>query len=145
WWFWEQSSGGKPFARSGFLDVQNILSNHLLIVESQAGRVFPNLLQLLPIVGFLGLHDEIANAKLLDEGHDFLLCSRADGKHGDDGGDAKNHAQHGQQRTQLVAGEIFESENEIGQPLLQGSWLGHGTRLHRCARSLNWNSDPSWD
>jgi hypothetical protein len=48
-------------------------------------------------VGLLGFNNEIANAKLLDESHDFLLRSSSDGEHGHNGGHAKNHAQHCQE------------------------------------------------
>ena len=70
-------------------------------------------------MGFLGLDDEIAHAELFDEGHDLLLRSGSDGEHGDDSGNAKNHAEHGQKRAKLVAGEVFKTEDHIRQPLLQ--------------------------
>src|SRR6266403_5413713 len=133
----------ETFARRAILDIGNILSNDLIVAERQARRILPDFLQLLPIVGFLGFHDEIANAKLFDERHHFLLGAGSDGEHGHHGGHAKNHSQHSEERTQLVAGEIFESENNIGKPLLQGSWLGDGTGFHRYARSLKWNLVPN--
>ena len=70
-------------------------------------------------MGLLSLHDEITHAELFDEGHDLLLRAGSDGEHGDNRSNAKNHAQHGQKRAKLVAGEVFETEDHIGQPLLQ--------------------------
>src|SRR5712692_1110489 len=81
-------------------------------------------------MSFLGLHDQVAHAELLDEGHNLLLRSCTDGKHGDYRGNAKNHAQHGKQRTQFVVGKILETEKKIGQPLRQGPWLGQGISIH---------------
>src|SRR6267154_4674636 len=143
--FGEKLSGSEPFAGRAILDIQNILSNDLIIAERQTWRVFPHFLQFLPIVGFLGFHDEVANAKLFDEGHDFLLRSRSDREHCYDRSYAKNHAQHGQQGPQLVAGQVFEPEDQIRQPLLQGSWLGDGAGLHGYAPGFTWNLDPGWE
>src|SRR6266851_3059732 len=131
--------------RRAFLNVGNILSNDLIVVERQARRIYPYFLQFLIIVRFLGLHDEIANAELFDESHDLLLRSSSNGEHRHNRCHAKNHAQHGQEGTQLVAGQVLEPEDKIGQPLLQGSWLGYGAGLHRYALGFNWNPDPGWD
>ena len=81
-------------------------------------------------MSFLGLDDQIAHAELLNEGHNLLLRSGTDGKHGDYRGHAKNHAQHGEQGTQFVVGKILETEKKIGQPLREGSWLGQGRSIH---------------
>src|SRR5260370_11969299 len=76
--FGEKLSGSKALARRAILDIRNILSNDLIVAERQTWRVFPHFSQFLPIVGFLGFHDEVANAQLFDDGHDFLLRSRSD-------------------------------------------------------------------
>jgi hypothetical protein len=44
--------------------------------------------------------------------------------YGDNGGDAKNHAEHGEKRTEFVAGEILETENDIRNPLFERAGLG---------------------
>ena len=142
---WEKLARSKTLAWSSVLNVGDIFSDDLVINESQSRGGFPHLLQLLPIGRFLGLDNKIADAELFDEGHDFLLGARSDGEHGHNRGDAKNHAQHGQKGTQLVAGQVFEAEGQIGQPLLQGPRLGDGTGIHDYPLSLISTSDPGWD
>src|SRR6266403_4470337 len=71
----EKFPWAESFPRRAILDIGNILSNDLIVAERQARRILPDFLQLLPIVGFLGFHDEIANAKLFDERHYFLLAA----------------------------------------------------------------------
>ncbi len=141
----EKLPRAKSFARSSVLNVGYILSNDLVIAQGQAGRGLPHLLQLLPIGGFLGFDNEVADAELLDEGHDFLLGARSDGEHSHNRGNAKDHTQHGQEGTQFVAGQIFEPEGEIRQPLLQRSWLGDGAGVHGHAPGFTWKPGPGWE
>jgi len=77
--------------------------------------------------------------------HDFLLRARADGEHGDHRGNAENHAQHGEQRAQLVVNEVFKTKNEIGQPLLARDGTGLGDRVSLTITFLNLFPRPNWD
>src|SRR6266566_379877 len=66
-------AGGKTFARRTALNIADILANDLIIGERESWRVFPYFLQLLVVVSFLGLNDNVADTQLLDERHHFLL------------------------------------------------------------------------
>jgi hypothetical protein len=57
-------------------------------------------------VSFLGLNENVADTQLLDERHHFLLSPSPNGQHGNDGSNSKNHTEHGEQRAQLVAGQV---------------------------------------
>ena len=133
----------EALARSCFLYVRDILPDDLIIPERKARRNFPDFLKLLVVARFLGFYDQVAHAQLLDERHHLLLRSRADRKHCDHRRDTENHSEHGQQRTQLVAGQVLQAKSEIGQPLFQGSRLSHRTRFHRRPIRFNWNLHPS--
>src|SRR5436853_48416 len=60
-------AGGKTFARRTALNIADILANDLIIGERESWRVFPYFLQLLVVVSFLGLNDNVADTQLLDE------------------------------------------------------------------------------
>ena len=86
----------------------------------------------LPIGRLFGFDDQVVNAHLLDQGHHFLACARADREHRHYGRHAKNHPQHGQQRTQPVQQKILKPQLHVGEPLLvsaqqaRGRSGGHG-------------------
>ena len=63
----------------------------------------------LPVVGLLGLDNQVANAHLLDHGHDSLTGSGANRKHRDHGGYPENHSQHCQKGAQPVKHEILQA------------------------------------
>ncbi len=79
--------------------LRHILANNLVIAEREARRIFADFLKLLLVACFLGFHDQIAHAQLLDERHHLLLRSRADRKHRHHRRDAENHSEHRQQGT----------------------------------------------
>src|SRR6516225_6988873 len=118
---WQNFAWSKTFARRPALNIADVLANDLIIGELKSWRIFPYFLQLLVVVSFLGLDDDVADTQLFDERHHLLLSPSSNGQHGNDGGNSKNHTEHGEQRAQLVAGEVLEAKGQIGPPLRQGS------------------------
>ena len=86
------------------------------ILEGQPGGGLPDLLECLGIDRLARLHDDVPHAELLDEGHHLLLRTGTDRQHRDDGGDAEDHAEHRQERAQLVDAEIVEAKLQVLQP-----------------------------
>ena len=64
----------------------------------------------LPFHGFLGIHDEIVDAHLFDEGHDFLTRARADGQHGHDGGHTE---EHGEERAHAMKQQVLNAQLRV--------------------------------
>ena len=76
--------------------------------KRQPGRQLAHLLQRLVVGRLARLDDQVAHAELLDERHHLLLRAGADRQHGDDGRHAEDHAEHRQQRAQLVRAQVVE-------------------------------------
>ncbi len=74
-----------------------VVANHAIILERQSLRNLANLLMSLPLRGLFRFHDQVVDAHLLDQRHDFLPRARADREHRDHGRHAENHPQHGEQ------------------------------------------------
>src|SRR2546429_6069184 len=60
----------------------------------------------------------------------YTTLFRSNRQHGNDGSNSKNHTEHGEQRAQLVAGEVLKAKGHIRQPLRQGSWFGQRSEEH---------------
>ena len=78
-------------------------------LKRQAGRELPDLLQRLIVGRLARLDDQVADAELLDERHHLLLRAGADRQHRDDRGHAEDHAEHRQERAQLVRAQVLEA------------------------------------
>ncbi len=135
----------EPLARCRVLNARHILPNNLVVAERQARRVFPDLLKFLAVARFLGFHNQVAHAQLLNERHHLLLRACADREHRHHRRHAENHSQHGQQGAQLMAGQVFQAKSKIRQPLFQGSRLSHRNRFHRRPTRFNLSSYPGWE
>src|SRR2546429_9667366 len=72
----------------------------------------------------------------------YTTLFRSNRQHGNDGSNSKNHTEHGEQRAQLVAGEVLKAKGHIRQPLRQGSWFGQGASGHLRANRFISHSDP---
>ena len=87
-----------------------------VVLERQPWRRAPHLSERLRIGRLARLDDDVAHAELLDERHHLLLRAGANRQHRDDGRDAEDHAEHRQQRAQLVDAEVVEPELQILKP-----------------------------
>src|SRR5207247_4019114 len=64
----------------------------------------------------LRLVGAVPAAVIFGERHDLLLRTGGDRQHGDDRGDAEDHAEHGQPGAQLVEEQVVDAAPEVGQP-----------------------------
>ena len=87
--------------------------------------------------------DQVADAHRLDHRHHLLLRAGADRQHRDHRGDAEDHAEHGQQRAQLVREQVVDAHRQRGQHVARdhrrppaGAAAGMaGPRRCRCRRT----------
>ena len=86
-------------------------------MNDNPGRQLADLLQRLLVGGFARLDDQVANAELLDEGHDLLLRPGANRQHRDDRGHTEDHPQHREEGSELVRAEVLEAEHQLGQEI----------------------------
>src|ERR1019366_545640 len=107
----------EPLARRSSGKSADIGANGAVILERQPRSDFPSFLNFGIVVRLLCFHDHVAHTHLLDIRHDLLLRACADGKHGNNCGHAEDHSQHGEERTQLVGGEVLQAELHIGNVL----------------------------
>ena len=115
-------------------DVLDVRLDDAQVLERQAGRELADLLQRLVVGRLARLDDQVADAELLDEGHHFLLRAGADRQHRDDRGDAEDHPEHRQQRTQLVRAQVLEAEAQLGQEVRRPEMRTsvHASLFRRC-------------
>ena len=136
----------KTLARRAVDNPGRIGPDHPIVLQCKSGRGLARLAQIDAVGGFLGFHNQVAYAHLLDERHHFLASAGADGHHGNYRCHAEDHAQHGEQGAQFVpthgkVGRRFLHEPPAGKrgpdsaPLLR--WLerspGGRRRAHGCA------------
>ena len=101
--------GREALARRGLLNARSVGADGAQVLKGEAGGSLADFLLRLPIGGFLGLHNQIAHAELLDEGHHLLLGAGPDGEHGDHRRHAEDHAEHGQKSAQFVQQKRFQA------------------------------------
>src|ERR1700733_7672899 len=116
--FWDGLGWGHTSARRRSLNAVNIIQYDAIVLKGQAGRNLAHLLMGLPLGGFFGLDDEIADAHLLNERHHFLPGTGTDGEHGNHGRHSEDHAQQGQQGAKPVQHEVLQAELHVSNPLL---------------------------
>ena len=65
--------------------------------------------------GGAGIDEDVADAELLDEAERFLACAGADGEHTDDGADAEDDAEGGEEGAGLLGAQVGEGLAEVGK------------------------------
>ena len=101
-------------------EAADVRLDHAQVLERQARRQLPDLLQRLPIGRLARLDDDVAHAQLLDERNHLLPRAGADRQHRHDRRHAEDHAEHRQQRAQLVRAQVVEPLVQLGHEVEHG-------------------------
>ena len=121
----DQLGRHEALARRGRLDAGDVGADGAQVLEGETGRDLAQLLKRLLVGRLARLDDQVAHAEVLDERHHLLLRAGANRQHRDHGGDAEDHAEHGQQRAQLVDEQVVDPELErrqdVGGPRAAGA------------------------
>ena len=132
----------KAFARRQHLESGHRRLHGADVLEREAGRLLPHLLEGLELGRLARFDDQIAHAEIFDERHHLLLRAGADRQHRDDRGHAEDHAEHRQQRAELVQQEVVHAASRDRAATARISSRGplRSARLrllgvHRTARS----------